>query len=368
MSSRTTKRKAVINSEQNAKRARGETDLGYGLQWTAVGEETPGAGLSPLLCLKSDTLEGRQKLAGFDIDFTVIKTASGRKFAIEYLNLVLRPIKVFASTGTNHYRKPYTAMWDYCLKHCNRGVKVDKSKSLYVGDAAGRAKNWAHNKPKDFSCSDRMFAANIGVKFATPEEFFLGEAPAPFEWGSLDPCQFLKNNPAVTKAKDTSCYASKFQEMVLLVGPPASGKSTFRQRYLEPHGYITVNRDTLGTVEKCLKGAGEALKNGKSVVVDNTNPSASARALFLDLAKNKGVPCRCIWLQTTLELAHHLNLFRQSQTHGKVRRVPDVGYNVFKKNFQEPSKSEGFSDVIKVQFKPRFDNSAEEDLFKNWTV
>ena len=31
--------------------------------------------------------------------------------------------------------------------------------------------------------------------------------------------------------------------------------------------------------------AGEALKNGKSVVVDNTNPGKNARASFVDLAK-----------------------------------------------------------------------------------
>ena len=31
------KRKAVSDTEQKAKRARGETDLGHGLQWTAVG-------------------------------------------------------------------------------------------------------------------------------------------------------------------------------------------------------------------------------------------------------------------------------------------------------------------------------------------
>ena len=39
----------------------------------------------------------------------------------------------------------------------------DMSKCLYVGDAAGRAKEWAPGKPKDFSCSDRMFAANLGI-------------------------------------------------------------------------------------------------------------------------------------------------------------------------------------------------------------
>jgi hypothetical protein len=31
--------------------------------------------------LTSETLSGSDKIAGFDIDFTVIKTASGRRFA-----------------------------------------------------------------------------------------------------------------------------------------------------------------------------------------------------------------------------------------------------------------------------------------------
>ncbi|RUS88558.1 hypothetical protein EGW08_003658 [Elysia chlorotica] len=414
--SKRNKRKAVTDADQRAKRARGETDLGHDLHWTAEGDKQ---GTCPLLlCLSSDTLEGRQKIAGFDIDFTIIKTASGRKFAVgsndwEFwheevpaklkslhndgyrivfftnqagiekqkttpeifktkIEAIIKaldiPVYVFASTGVNHFRKPYTAMWDYCLEKCNQGKKVNTSESLYVGDAAGRAKNWAPNKPKDFSCSDRMFAANINIKFYTPEELFLGERSAPFEWGSLDPDAFLKTNPIITKANDNANYVEKTQEMIVMVGPPASGKSTFRQRYLEPHGYVAVNRDTLGTAEKCLKVAGEAMKKGKNVVVDNTNPAKNARASFVELAKKNGVPCRCIWLQTPLDLAHHLNLYRQSQTLGKTRRVPDVGYNVFKKNFEEPSKSEGFTEVIKVPFKPRFDTSADEALFKKWTV
>ena len=38
-----------------------------------------------------------------------------------------------------------------------------------------------------------------------------------------------------------------------MVGCPASGKSTIRKRFLEPHGYVAINRDTLGTAEKFLK-------------------------------------------------------------------------------------------------------------------
>ena len=55
-------------------------------------------------------------------------------------------------------------------------MQVNKSESFYVGDAAGRAKGWAKDKPKDFSCSDRMFAANVGIgEFRLPfkKSFFL---------------------------------------------------------------------------------------------------------------------------------------------------------------------------------------------------
>ena len=73
------KRKAVDNTAQRAKKARGETDLADGLRWSAEG--SPLKGVCPLILLSSPDLEGRSNVAGFDIDFTVIKTASGRKFA-----------------------------------------------------------------------------------------------------------------------------------------------------------------------------------------------------------------------------------------------------------------------------------------------
>ncbi|GMG21283.1 unnamed protein product [Ambrosiozyma monospora] len=45
------------------------------------------------------------------------------------------------------------------------GVLIDMEKSFYVGDAAGRK--------SDFSDSDKKFAENVGLKFYTPEEFFV---------------------------------------------------------------------------------------------------------------------------------------------------------------------------------------------------
>lgn len=39
------------------------------------------------------------------------------------------------------------------------------------------------------------------TEFYTPEEFFLGESAAKFEWGSIDPVKFLMSAPK-TKSKE----------------------------------------------------------------------------------------------------------------------------------------------------------------------
>ena len=72
-------------------------------------------------------------------------------------------------------------------------------------------------------------------------------------------------------------------------------------------------------------------------------------------------------MNTPVEVAHHMNYVRQTQTMGKVRRIPDVGYNVYKKNFQPPTKAEGFSEIINVDFVPQFDSKKDEEIFKQWT-
>lgn len=61
--------------------------------------------------------------------------------------------------------------------------------------------------------------------------------------------------------------------MVVFCGFPGSGKSTAFRAVFQPLNYVHVNRDTLKTPAKCLQVAREALQSGKSVVIDNTNPS-----------------------------------------------------------------------------------------------
>ena len=152
----------------------------------------------------------------------------------------------------------------------------------------------------------------------------------------------------------------------MIVGRPASGKSSLRERYFAPHGYVAVNRDTLGTQEKCLKMAAESLGEGKSVIVDNTNPSKSVRKPYIDLARKNSVPVRCLYLDVSPELANHLNYYRQNMSKGTKRRVPMVGYRVYEKNFEHPDVSEGFAEVRTIQFIPHFDTKADRELFQHW--
>ncbi|CAH8358256.1 unnamed protein product [Eruca vesicaria subsp. sativa] len=72
-----------------------------------------------------------------------------------------------ASSGGKEdlYRKPKTGMWQFMKKHFNSGNEIDMDKSFYVGDATG--------SKGDHSDADIKFAEANGLKFYTPEEYFI---------------------------------------------------------------------------------------------------------------------------------------------------------------------------------------------------
>ncbi|KAB5550044.1 hypothetical protein PHYPO_G00049130 [Pangasianodon hypophthalmus] len=360
---------------------------------------------------------GSSKIAGFDIDGCIITTKSGKVFptspddwkilfpeikpkltallkegfkvvfftnqmgiargklrpevfkskvedVLQTLNL---PVQVFVAAGPGIYRKPVTGMWEHLCEKANDGVPVDKSQCVYVGDAAGRPVNWAPGKKKkDFSCSDRLFALNIGVQFHTPEEFFLGWKPAPFSMPSLDP-RGLDPKARLYDPPNAS-LTSTSQEIIVAVGFPGSGKSTFFQTHIIPKGYVYVNRDTLGSWQHCVSACERALKEGRSVAVDNTNPDLESRKRYVDVSRSAGVPCRCFNFTASLEQAKHNNRFREMVPSAtKHAPVNDMVFHSYKKKFVAPTLSEGFSEILQIHFVPSFSDSRSEALFRQFS-
>ncbi|EAQ90220.1 hypothetical protein CHGG_02155 [Chaetomium globosum CBS 148.51] len=230
------------------------------------------------------------------------------------------PLTLYAATGKDIYRKPRPGMWtemkeDYDLSES----EIDHENSVFVGDAGGRI---AEPKGpgaagKDFSCSDRNLAHNINIKYQTPEEFFLGEKPRDFA-RDFD----VANFPYTDEEKDNEAWATKSndQDIVLFVGFPGAGKSTFYWKYLEPLNYERVNQDTLKSKDKCFKTAADLLGKGESIVVDNTNADVDTRSQWIALARKHKVPIRCFWFQTPLQLCEHNAAARalNEKVHGDI--------------------------------------------------
>jgi len=160
---------------------------------------------------------------------------------------------------------------------------------------------------------------------------------------------------------------SQSQELIVMVGMQASGKSSFVRKYLVPKGYVRINRDTLKTQEKCVSEAKKALSSGSSVVIDNTNPDVASRNKYIAIANQSGIPCRCFVMTTPRKLAEHLNVFREIISGGKAPRIPDIAYNVYQKKYKEPTAAEGFTQIHKCNFIPEFKNEKEREIFLRWS-
>jgi bifunctional polynucleotide phosphatase/kinase len=198
---------------------------------------------------------------------------------------------IFVSTKDDNYRKPNLGMWQYFENIFDHKINYDSS--FYVGDAAGR--------PQDHSDADINFARRIDIKFYTPEEIFPNN--------ELD--------------------ISNYQSMFITVGNQGSGKTTFYNNNLEPLGWVHTNQDKLGSQAKVLKEIERALKEGQSVYVDATNPSYSKRQDYIKLAIKYQIPTLILYFVSD---GYGFNKLR---TEGK---VPDLCYNMYYKNLEEPSE------------------------------
>lgn len=164
--------------------------------------------------------------------------------------------------------------------------------------------------------------------------------------------------------------------LILLVGIPGSGKTTYAEKYIEEH-YNTIhlssdkiraelygNEDTQGNPNDVFSlmqsRAVEALNNGQSVVYDATNVTRKDRAGIISACpKFVKIECHIVWapIETCIE-----------RDTARERTVGNGVIDKMLKRFQAPYYDEGI-DEIKVIFPNEFDaDKYWDDCFETMNI
>lgn len=395
------------------------------------------------------------------------------------------PVRVLAAWGHDEYRKSSTGMWDALVRDFNGGVQVGalgwnlraRRLSRQCRSCLLTSRTGCSNPPTQITSSRSTsetppvvpaitttrtgvrrpsfrglmslphhrinrscpltrsngflrrteLALNCGLKFLTPEEFFLNKPPMPFALKGWDPSTHDHDGQSslytMTRANTSSRSRwtarfggktdeekskrhllrpagplfsptsspllprrnSEFEdehppEVVIFVGFPGSGKTSFYKTHFAPKGYVHVvrspfarllffrgiytdlwlwmltldplqNQDTLRTRSACLDLVSSCLSSSppKSCVVDNTSPSRSVRAEYVSLirARYPGTKIRCFYFTAPMQLAMHNAVYRAlcepvDGGNGKMREVlPMIAFMTFRSNLEIPTPSEG---------------------------
>jgi predicted kinase len=136
-------------------------------------------------------------------------------------------------------------------------------------------------------------------------------------------------------------------EVVILIGLPASGKSTFyRERFAATHEHVS--KDLMPNAARPQvrqqQLIAESLARGRSVVVDNTNPSRAVRAAIVGLARQYGASAIAYYFETAAADALRRNRLREGRD-----RIPDVAIFTVRKRLEPPDASEGFDRIYLVR-------------------
>jgi bifunctional polynucleotide phosphatase/kinase len=332
------------------------------------------------------------KIAGFDLDYTLIKTKSGNIFPISFedwvplysniknklsnlINLgyyiviftnqkklnnesvILFSNKIkaimsyfgidhskyayYISYGNNKFRKPMTGMYDTFLT-TNNILSVHKI-SFYCGDAGGRVFIGSDRK-KDHSISDYYFAKNIKLKFKFPEEIFDQKVD-----------QYYINDPYVDKSLllwglvkqkfpwDTIDVFNNLpdKKIIIMVGCPASGKSSLAKTIVKRYAINNYKYYSLDKQKSKMKKMVElSVKNNENLIIDNTNPSVNDRKKYYFSGYQKLV----IYFNYSKELCNHLNNYRTQTTNKD--KINKIVYNIYFKNLNVPETNE--SDNLQI--------------------
>lgn len=305
----------------------------------------------------------------------------------------IHSVYLIVSLCDDFNRKPSIGMWEFMEFQLNDNIKVQKDKSFYVGDMAGRK--------DDYSSSDLLFALNVGkdLQFQVPEVFYGTSTLLTNRTNVLikdvykndkifNGAKYIeefdknisRNNDKITNdIKNIFLDTNNKQYLVLFVGSPASGKTTYyKQNFNDINNLVYLSSDTFnGTPAKFNKEVEKELKNNNSVIVDNTNSTIKTREKYIKLCQllnNKisdkisditieKIEIIYIKFNTNKEICMHLNALRTKLNNACVlqgskdckHNVPAVAIHSYWKRLEEPTmEKENFDYLFEIEYEPKF--------------
>jgi predicted kinase len=132
-------------------------------------------------------------------------------------------------------------------------------------------------------------------------------------------------------------------DLVIFIGIPGSGKSTcYHERFAATHVHVSKDlmKNTRDRDGKQMRQIDEALADGRSVVVDNTNPTPGVRAPLIEAGRRHGARVIAYFFELPIRVA----IARNAKREGRAR-VPNVAIFSTLKKLVPPAAEEGFDEI-----------------------
>jgi DNA 3'-phosphatase len=278
---------------------------------------------------KNETIVPKLKEMYTDMGYEIVIVSNQKKMTGEevkakakmiYDNLQI-PFVFIAGHSNLYYRKPQLGLWEVLNEYIFKGANNIDSASIFIGD----------------SVADLYFARNTNIKFIHTDLFFLGTPNKEFE--KIENKEHPLTNWMSKTVQNIPLLKTSIKNIVIMVGSPASGKS-FYSRELEKKGYLRINKDTMKIDKVIQKEFNAGLKEGRNIVIDNTNSTKESRAKWINAAKKASYTVTIVWMNFPLPVVEFLDNYRIAQNKNENTHVPIVAMRVYYKKLEEPTQEE----------------------------
>jgi len=161
-----------------------------------------------------------------------------------------------------------------------------------------------------------------------------------------------RRTPRTARHREHSARQAKpaLADCVILIGVPGAGKTTFyEQSFSATHRHISKDRwpNVRDREARQRQELTEALTDGASAVIDNTNASVADRAAIIAIARAHGARVAGYFFAVTTREA----VARNARRSGR-QRVPNVAIFTIAKRLEPPTLEEGFDELFRVSVTP----------------